>query len=52
MISEDFYTRKIGKEFLDSYTIGDTIGQVIMSVICIYFFGGVAYLIWELLKAE
>ena len=52
MISEDFYTRKIGKEFLDSYTIGDTIGTVIMSVICIYFFGGVAYLIWELLKAE
>ena len=52
MISEDLYTRKIGKEFLDSYTIGDTIGQVIMSVICIYFFGGVAYLIWELLKAE
>mgnify|MGYP003281254176 FL=1 len=52
MISEDFYTRKIGKEFLDPYTIGDIIGQVIMSAICIYFFGGVAYLIWELLKAE
>ena len=52
IISDEFYTRKIGKEFLDSYTIGDTIGQVIMSVICIYFFGGVAYLIWELLKAE
>ena len=52
MISEDFYTRKIGKEFLDSYTIGDTIGIVILSAICIYFFGGVAYLIWELLKAE
>ena len=52
MISEDFYTRKIGKEFLDSYTIGDTISIVILSAICIYFFGGVAYLIWELLKAE
>ena len=52
MISEDFYTRKIGKEFLDPYTIGDIIGQVILSAICIYFFGGVAYLIWELLKAE
>mgnify|MGYP002709858287 CR=1 FL=1 len=52
MISEDLYTRKIGKEFLDPYTIGDTIGIVIMSAICIYFFGGVAYLIWELLKAE
>ena len=52
MLSEDLYTRKIGKEFLDSYTIGDIIGQVIMSAICIYFFGGVAYLIWELLKAE
>ena len=52
MISEDLYRQKIGKEFLDPYTIGDTIGQVIMSVICIYFFGGVAYLIWELLKAE
>ena len=52
MLSEDFYTRKIGKEFLDPYTIGDIIGQVIMSAICIYFFGGVAYLIWELLKAE
>ena len=52
MLSEDLYTRKIGKEFLDPYTIGDTIGIVIMSAICIYFFGGVAYLIWELLKAE
>ena len=52
MLSEDLYTRKIGKEFLDPYTIGDIIGQVIMSAICIYFFGGVAYLIWELLKAE
>ena len=52
MLSEDLYTRKIGKEFLDPYTIGDTIGIVIMSTICIYFFGGVAYLIWELLKAE
>ena len=52
MLSEDLYTRKIGKEFLESYTIGDIIGQVIMSAICIYFFGGVAYLIWELLKAE
>ena len=52
MLSEDLYTRKIGKEFLESYTIGDTIGIVILSAICIYFFGGVAYLIWELLKAE
>ena len=52
MISEDLYRQKIGKEFLDPYTIGDTIGTVIMSAICIYFFGGVAYLIWELLKAE
>lgn len=52
MLSEDPYTRKIGKEFLESYTIGDTIGIVILSAICIYFFGGVAYLIWELLKAE
>ena len=52
MLSEDLYTRKIGKEFLESYTIGDTIGTVILSAICIYFFGGVAYLIWELLKAE
>ena len=52
MLSEDLYTRKIGKEFLESYTIGDIIGQVIMSAICIYFFGGVAYLIWELLKAD
>ena len=38
MLSEDLYTRKIGKEFLDPYTIGDTIGIVIMSAICIYFF--------------
>ena len=52
MLSEDLYTRKIGKEFLESYTIGDTIGIVILSAICIYFFGGVAYLIWDLLKAE
>ena len=52
MLSEDLYTRKIGKEFLESYTIGDTIGIVILSAICIHFFGGVAYLIWELLKAE
>ena len=52
MLSEDLYTRKIGKESLESYTIGDTIGIVILSAICIYFFGGVAYLIWELLKAE
>ena len=52
MISEDLYTRKIGKEFLESHTIGDTISIVILSAICIYFFGGVAYLIWELLKAE
>ena len=52
MLSEDLYTRKIGKEFLESYTIGDTIGIVILSAICIYFFGGIAYLIWELLKAE
>ena len=52
MLSEDLYTRKIGKEFLESHTIGDTISIVILSAICIYFFGGVAYLIWELLKAE
>lgn len=52
IISEDPYTRKIGKEFLVSDTIGDIIGKVILMAIFIYFFGGVAYLIRELLKAE
>ena len=48
--SEELYLRKIGKEFLASDTIGDTIGKVILMAICIYCFGGVAYLIRELLK--
>ena len=52
IISDEFYTRKIGKEFLVSDTIGDIIGKVILMAIFIYFFGGVAYLIRELLKAE